>query len=173
MTHIDFLLAHRNQKETKWKGDKNKFNYNTENPQAMLYMTCPSVGALLFVYTKEGGPDSFEGLVEALTQAFIKKGSEARTTIVVSSGELKQTLDPILPEWTNIVLANNMAKALGAVSSGEALAAFSLGSSPPVSPPPGVVLRSSIDIILAKGGWIRRSHSAKCLRREHWKDLNK
>ena len=56
--------------------------------------------------------------------------------------------------------------ALRAVSLGEAFAAVSMGSPPP-SPPAGVSMLGGVEVILAKAGWVRRSSSTKCLRREH------
>lgn len=60
---------------------------------------------------------------------------------------------------------------LDLVATGEAVAFFYVGPSPPLTIPKGVVSNTGIDIILAHGGWIRRSRSSKCLRREHYDDL--
>ena len=60
MTDIYFLLSHRNQV--------------IRNPLSALYMTCPVIGAALLVYTRENEAETFEGLIQALTKAFMNKG---------------------------------------------------------------------------------------------------
>ncbi|OEH79322.1 hypothetical protein cyc_05908 [Cyclospora cayetanensis] len=184
MTDIYFLLAHKNSQTV----TKDSVAFNTANPLSFLYMTCPVVGAVLFTYTRDGETDTFGGLIDALTSAYnevqlpeecllppflalVRTESGKNIAVVVSTEELRSAVEPILPDWTLIHVVDSMASALNAVAKGEAFAAFALGPSGIVPPPPGVSLREGIDVILAKGSWIRRSRGVKCLTREHFNDL--
>lgn len=173
MTDIYFLLSHQN-KEVGGLGGLLPGGTSPVNPLSFLYMSCPVIGAALRIYTKEGVARTFESLIETLAEraATDETTKDMNSTVVVFTEELKETIEPILPSWTDIQVATSVAEALKAVARGKAVAAFLLGpASTAVSPPSGVSLNTGIDVILAKGAWIRRSRTAKCLRREHIKDL--
>ncbi|CDJ44619.1 hypothetical protein ETH_00034345 [Eimeria tenella] len=178
MTDIYFLLSHRNSSSSSSsvarqrgapKGGPHKGGapMDLSNPLSLLYMSCPVVGAVLFTYTREGSKNSYEGLIEAFSIALIRGEGDAKTTVVVPTEELKAIVGPVLPDWVTVHVVDNMAVALRAVASGEAYAAISVGPSPSSAIPPGVTLRDGIDLVAAKGAWVRRSRSPKCLRREH------
>ncbi|KAL8452893.1 hypothetical protein Emed_001191 [Eimeria media] len=177
VTDVYFLQAHNNDKLTpKQLGG---LALNTSNPLSFLYMTCPVVGAAVFVYTAHQEVSSFEDIVYFLSKAQVEletngekpHGPTSKITVIAASQELKKTIAPVLPSCTVIEVEENAKKALQAVAVGDALAAFFLGATAPSSVPQGVYLNGGADIILAKGAWIRRSVTTKCLQREHANDL--
>ncbi|KAL8270716.1 hypothetical protein Esti_005372 [Eimeria stiedai] len=177
LTDIYFLHAHNNKQLSAER--LGALAINTSNPLSFLYMACPVVGAAVFVYTAHEKASSLEDIVYALSRADAELKTEKdksheptfKTTVIAASQELKQTIAPVLPSSTTIEVEENAGKALKAVAAGDALAAFFLGATAPDSLPQGVFLNKGADIILAKGAWIRRSVTTKCLRREHGNDL--
>ncbi|KAL8435311.1 hypothetical protein Efla_002566 [Eimeria flavescens] len=169
MTDIYFLLSHGNKQLASER--LGGLSLNTANPLSFLYMTCPVVGSAVYMYTKDNQVPSFEDLVSRLFKAIRLEKPEAKATVIVFSRELKAAIDPVLPTGTILLVEEQATKALKAVAEGKAVAAFFVGSTPPAALPREVTLNTGVSLILAKGAWIRRSLTTKCLKREHAADL--